>query len=358
MILLLYLLSAGRSEHSDIVRGEVIYTDPLNSIESIENPKGFVEIVTYEGRDALKVSWTEEEGKESTHMVRLKFKDIPFAGKGVKFTCSLACENVSEPLFSWNGVKFMFVYTLNGVTQYPAQSQIRDGTHNWTQVEFTVKSGSPDDVIEVTGLDFGLQDATGTVYFSDLTIEVYEFPTPSWTIDDDFKFYGVVVTVVAKPPLKLYPSVQGFSFASQNLSESGDVSVDIVDFHFVSEFEPIPECTNDPELCLMHTDNIEDLEYGEADGEGSDADFRYAKEAFGNNAAKYLFKDFVVKFVCEDAEYHVHDTDDVITVDRIANDEKESKSGFKTEDFKFGDDFVEFGDIKIGPIVRVILSVL
>ena len=176
-------------------------------------------------------------------------------------------------------------------------------------------------------------------------------------IDDDFKFYGVVVTVVAKQPLKLYPSVQGFSFASQNLNVSGDVSIDIVDFHFVSEFEPIPKCTNDPELCLMHTDNVEDLEYGEADDKGNDASFRYSKGAFDGESAKYLFKDFVVKFVCEDSEYEVHDTDDVIIVNRIADDGRKSTT-CKFSDVTFKDNSVQFGSLKIGPIVRVIISVL
>ena len=175
-------------------------------------------------------------------------------------------------------------------------------------------------------------------------------------IDDDFKFYGVVVTVLARPPLTVYPSVQGFSFASQKLNEESDVSVDIVDYHFVSEFEPIPKCTDNPELCLMHCDNPEELEYGETEDGGSAASFRYSMDLFNGEAARFLFQDFVVSFVCEGCRYDVHEVDGALSVAKVSEEDEQPETR-KFSGVNFGEDFVEFEDVRIGPIRQVLVSV-
>ena len=174
-------------------------------------------------------------------------------------------------------------------------------------------------------------------------------------IDDDFKFYGVVVTVVARPPLSFYPSVQGFSFLSQKLDEASDVSVDIVDFHFVSEFEPIPKCTDDQNLCLMHCENPDDLECPETDNAESEAVFKYSSDVFEGDAARHLFRDFVVSFVCSDCRYNVHEFDGALTITRVSGEEQEPRRVPLTS-VRFGDDFVEFEDVRVGPVTHVIVS--
>jgi len=172
-------------------------------------------------------------------------------------------------------------------------------------------------------------------------------------IDDDFRINGVVVTVVAKPPLDAYPAAQGYGIASRALSEAGAVSVDIVDFHFASEFEPAPDVSDAAAACLFRHEPADD---DDADDAGEGVTLRYSRGIFEGGEPALLLEDFDLAFVCDEGEFRLTGTGDDLVVKRVAGAEEEETRGLRCGDLRFGDDSVEIGDLRITGILRVVVS--
>lgn len=92
-----------------------------------------------------------------------------FIGQGLLFTVDIKADDVTVPPQKWNGIKFMFVYSINDTKQYPQNAPANHGTFNWTKAQFYVSI--PKEVSETGTVNFGLQGSSGTVYFSNLRIE-------------------------------------------------------------------------------------------------------------------------------------------------------------------------------------------
>lgn len=167
------------------------------------------------------------------------------------------------------------------------------------------------------------------------------------SIDDAFKFYGVVVTVVAKPPLEEYPAGQGYCFDSQETDEYHSFSVDIIDFHFVSEFEPVPECSEDSDECIMHVDNPDTIQSAGMDDNDAAAWLPYNPEFF--TSADLLFEDYNITFVTQDDEYEIHMNSGTYTVTHRYNEEEESLDGIAPSELIFSSNSVRIRDVEITP---------
>jgi hypothetical protein len=176
-------------------------------------------------------------------------------------------------------------------------------------------------------------------------------------LDDDFRFYGVVVTVIADKPLESYPGAPGVGCSSQADENAENFnghkfSVNIVDFTFISEFEPMPETTADPALCWK---TYEPDQHPGVLGDG----FRYSPEFFTKEALIVLLKDYVIWFLAESEEIGLRQRKKLELISR-AKEEGESKDeivvvtkGLDLKDVEFGKTTVSFGDLQIGPIVKM-----
>jgi hypothetical protein len=94
-----------------------------------------------------------------------------------------------------------------------------------------------------------LRTCTSALQFgaTDLTAEDYR------RIEDDLKFHGVVVTVIATSPVDKYPSAAGHGITSQSAGGGDTFSVDIIDYYFVNEFVQFPQLSDDPTLCIQNS---------------------------------------------------------------------------------------------------------
>lgn len=132
------------------------------------------EHVNINSRSALKMTYSSKFYAAASYTITNLHQ---YVGYDLIFTVDIKADDVSIPTDSWNGVKFMFVYTENGTTQYPSSTPFKYGTFDWAQTQFFVPISNQSS--ETGTLNFGLQDSTGTVYFSNLKIEYgHVFPLP------------------------------------------------------------------------------------------------------------------------------------------------------------------------------------
>ena len=92
----------------------------------------------------------------------------------------------------------MFVYSINDVKQYPQDSPSNHGTFDWTHSQFYVSI--PEGVSETGTINFGLQDSSGIVYFSNLRIE-HGAIFPSFDHPTNYRL-KYSPNVSSKPPLR------------------------------------------------------------------------------------------------------------------------------------------------------------
>lgn len=173
-------------------------------------------------------------------------------------------------------------------------------------------------------------------------------------IDDDFHFYGVVVTVIASPPLDIYKASSRFSISSHTSSDPGPFSLDIIDYHFVSEFEPIPSLTEDPLKFKFHYDDIEERFYQETD----DLDFIYSPKYFKLSVSEILFRDFIITFIVENNRFtFIAEQPNVISIYRDDGDSKTLiQQDVALSQIDFGEDTINISGNKLSPVSKVLLA--
>jgi hypothetical protein len=177
-------------------------------------------------------------------------------------------------------------------------------------------------------------------------------------IDDDFKFHGVVVTVVAAPPLDAYPAAPGFGVQSQLMDGGGAFSIDVVDFHFVTDFEPEPRLADDAAACRMHSDNLR--EFVLADDPEDEPSFVYSPDFFDGQPLGSLFREFVVTFVVDQEHFVVRADSARVAVVRQwtsdgTRDSQEVVSAAPVRSVRFGAIRVEVGEWRSGPVSRILM---
>ncbi|KAK8846333.1 hypothetical protein M9Y10_020342 [Tritrichomonas musculus] len=158
------------------------------SVEQTKEGWSFRKNTQYEqlkidSRNVLKITYCDAQNAYTA--VSYTIKNLQqFIGQGLLFTVDIKAENVSVPPQKWNGIKFMFVYSINGTKNYPQDSPANHGTFDWTKAQFYVSI--PKEVSETGSITFGLQASSGTVYFSNLRIE-YGQIFPSIELPPNFK---------------------------------------------------------------------------------------------------------------------------------------------------------------------------
>lgn len=117
--------------------------------------------------------------------------------------------------------------------------------------------------------------------------------------EEEHRLAGVVLTVMAKPPLDFYPSFQGFYITSQSMTSDSQVSIDVVDYHFITHFEELPEFTNDPSLAIKHHSP------SDFDVTSEDAKFKfdYTPDFFPLDNIEFLLKDYDIMFFVNNADF-------------------------------------------------------
>jgi hypothetical protein len=184
------------------------------------------------------------------------------------------------------------------------------------------------------------------------TIDLSQFEE-SRRLDDDFKFYGVVVSVVADAPLDRYPGTPGVGCSSQTCEVPGIISLNIVDFTFISEFEPMPEMTSDPALCLKTYEKEKDV--GQLDN-----GFKYSRAFFTPESTKLLLNDYVIWFVTETLEIGLQSNGELQLVQTVTSEEEEEGtkqkvilSGFDLEELVFGENELRIRDLEYEHIYKM-----
>ena len=173
-------------------------------------------------------------------------------------------------------------------------------------------------------------------------------------IDDDFRFYGVVITVIASPPMEEYNGSPRFNVSSQTSTDPGPFSLDIVDYHFVSEFEPAPPLSDNPQRCMFHYDDFAERFYQRND----ELDFMYSPQYFKPSAAEILFRDFIITFVVGDTRFmFVAELPNTVSVYRIDNEEKVLvHQNIALSQIEFKDREISLAGDSLNPVSKVILA--
>ena len=117
-------------------------------------------------------------------------------------------------------------------------------------------------------------------------------------IEDDFRFYGVVLSLIAVPaPTDFYSSVRGYCISSQSIKDTNPVALDVLDYSFISEFEPMPELVEDP--ISIRTEEDETSFFKPID-EDDLLTYQYSRSLFYSDKEGYLFRDFKVLMFTDD----------------------------------------------------------
>lgn len=176
----------------------------------------------------------------------------------------------------------------------------------------------------------------------------------SQRIDDDFHFYGVVVTVIASPPLDSYKASTRLNISSHPSNDPGPFSLDIVDYHFVSEFEPIPDLTEDPLTAKFHYDDIEERFYQETD----DLDFIYSPQYFKSSVSEILFRDFKITFIVDSNRFtFVAEQPNSISIYKDDGDSTTlMQKDVALSQIEFGENNINISGNNLSPVSKVLLE--
>ena len=179
-------------------------------------------------------------------------------------------------------------------------------------------------------------------------------------IEDDFRFFGVVVTVTAVEPIEHYQSVPGFGLQSQAIHDLSFIALDILDYSFISEFEPMPKLVDDPEQIIRHFSPAdiflpEDTE--------QKLTYEYSPDLFSDDENGFLFKDYVVTFIMSDIQLSFKWTRNGFSLIQTlfsetnkGNVETPIESGIQFKDITFMEKGIKVKDHIFEPIIRVTLE--
>lgn len=157
-------------------------------------------------------------------------------------------------------------------------------------------------------------------------------------IEDDFRLFGVVVAVVAVEGSDYYPPIQGYSLSSQESNEVSMISIDILDYSFISEFEPIPDIIEDPNTIIKH--NVS-KEYFHPELDTDFIEYDYSPDLFKDDTEGFLFQDYIISFIYNTSHLQFRPTrKGFILVERLIQ-----KDGVET-DLQIIESNVQFRDIR------------
>lgn len=174
-------------------------------------------------------------------------------------------------------------------------------------------------------------------------------------VDDDYKFYGVVVTVCAKEKLTSYQGVQGFFIVSGSHDEEENLSVDIIDFHFITEYDPMPEIIENPADIIKKYD-IDQIKEVDANVEG--LVFTYKQEIFSVHP-ELLFRDFQFLIQIPEGLYEINTNENLIRIFKVTvnqETEEEEKTSIQKdipiEKISFDEKGMKIGEVEFYNILH------
>lgn len=148
--------------------------------------------------------WIKNENSSNTclfingnYIVKTNVNLSQYRGTQLKFKCHAKAENVTKPLTTNLGVKFMVHYKSTTGEVWKNKNDIY-GTFDWKELSFT--TDIPTDVTNVD-LSLGLQGSTGKVWFDSISITVQNVPAVSNNnikLKAVTKFRGVMSPIVFK----------------------------------------------------------------------------------------------------------------------------------------------------------------
>lgn len=108
-------------------------------------------------------------------MIQTPINLIPYKGMKLLFQCRIKAENVTRPLKSYLGIKYMLEYHSSTGDHYQNPENIY-GTFNWKTLSFTFVV--PSDV-QQSNIFLGIQGSIGTVWFDSVSVVVNALPVSS-----------------------------------------------------------------------------------------------------------------------------------------------------------------------------------
>lgn len=177
-------------------------------------------------------------------------------------------------------------------------------------------------------------------------------------IEDDFHFYGVLINVIAVQGRDSYSSSRGIFFPSQSIKDGLPLGIDILDYSFITEFEPMPELVDDPSLILVKN-SPEDF-YTPVDEENL-LSYEYSPSLFKSDKEGYLFRDFKVLIHTNGEVLQFKWTRNNICLLQKANpdkgeEEKILATGLQFKNINFLEKSIRVGEMNFEPIDLITLS--
>ena len=178
-------------------------------------------------------------------------------------------------------------------------------------------------------------------------------------IEDDFRFFGVVLALIAVPGIENYPSVRGYCISSQSLHDPSPIALDVLDYSFISEFEPMPELVDDPFSILVKETPAD---YFTPIDEEDLLTYKYSRKLFISDKEGYLFRDFKVLMFTDDGRIlqFKWTRNNLCLLERSAdqtqNEEKCLLTGVRFKDIKFLDTGIQVTDKLTANLEKIILQ--
>jgi hypothetical protein len=174
-------------------------------------------------------------------------------------------------------------------------------------------------------------------------------------IADDFRFFGVVVTVTAVEPIEHFQSVTGFGLQSQATHDLSFIALDIINYTFISEFEPMPTLVDDPESIIRH---FSKADFFMPEDTEKMLVYQYSPDLFADDTEGFLFQDYNFSFMMNDIQLNFKCTRNGFVLTRkMAGDPSDTETSLIEADIQFKDiSFTKTGikvkDVTYEPISR------
>ena len=178
-------------------------------------------------------------------------------------------------------------------------------------------------------------------------------------IEDNFRFFGVVLALIAVPGLENYHSIRGYYISSQSLKDSNPIAFDVLDYSFISEFEPMPEFVDDPFSILT---KVTQAEYFTPIEEDDLLTYKYSRKLFLSDREGYLFRDFKVLMYTTDGKIlqFKWTRNNLALLERNQDpadpEEKSLLTSVKFSDIKFLDNGIQVNDKFAANLEKIILQ--
>ena len=175
-------------------------------------------------------------------------------------------------------------------------------------------------------------------------------------IEDDFRFFGVVATVTAVEPIEHFQSVPGFGLQSQATHDLSFIAIDIIDYTFISEFEPMPTLVDDPDSIVRH---FSKADYFMPEDTEDVLIYQYSPELFADDTEGFLFKDYNVSFMMNDIQLNFKSTrNGFVLTKRMADDPSDAEpslieANVQYEDITFTPTGIKVKGVTYEPITRL-----